>query len=123
MATAKAVLYVIVRPGTFHVTCAYMGAIGKYIQSSVFEEILLESGICASGSIAKVMQGKHYNRALCVHNVVTEALECLLMEQFETNLPAEGQDSISSPAQEPSREALSKHVTRHKVHSAGMKSS
>jgi len=39
-----------------------MGTLGKFVTGSGFEEILQESGICASGSINKVMGGKHYNQ-------------------------------------------------------------
>ena len=54
---------VIVRMGGFHTTCicAFMGALGEYVRCSGFEEILIDSGICARGSIEKVITGKHYN--------------------------------------------------------------
>ena len=41
-----------------------IGALGKYMQGSGFEDVVIESGICASGSLKKVMSGKHYNHAL-----------------------------------------------------------
>ena len=69
---------VIVRMGSFHLTCAFMGALGKKMRCSGLEEVLIESGICASGSIEQVLTGKHYNRALRVHKVVYEALERIL---------------------------------------------
>ena len=55
--------------------CSYMGAIGKMMNGSGLEEIIIESGVCASGSIAKVIAGKHYNRALRVHQLMLEACE------------------------------------------------
>ena len=55
---------------SFHLTCAFMGALGKKMRCSGFEEVLIESGICASGLIAQVLTGKHCNHALCVHKVV-----------------------------------------------------
>ena len=76
---------VIVRMGGFHLLCAYMGALGKIMKCSGFEEILIESEICASGSIEKVMNGKHYNRALRVHKIVLEALERLLLQRFQAS--------------------------------------
>ena len=33
------------------------------------EDVLIESGIVASGSVAGVLQGKHYNRAIRTHKV------------------------------------------------------
>ena len=52
---------------------------------SGFEEIVIDSGICASGSIEQVMKGKHYNRALRTHNILLEDLERLLFEVFENH--------------------------------------
>ena len=66
LATAQVFADVIVRIGGFHITCicVFMGALGKYVRCSGFEEILIDSGICARGSIEKVITGKHYNRVL-----------------------------------------------------------
>ena len=47
--------------------------------ASGFEEILIDSGICAKGSIEKVITGKLCNRAIFVHKIVAEGLECLLL--------------------------------------------
>ena len=58
---------VIIHLGGFHTMCSYMWYIGKVMTGSGFEDIVLETGICASGSIRKVISGKHYNRALHVH--------------------------------------------------------
>ena len=52
------------------------------MDGSRFNEVLLESGICTSGSINGVMKEKHYNRALRVHLAVCEASERLLLERF-----------------------------------------
>ena len=73
---------VFIRLGTFHVICAYFKAMGKVLEGSGFEEVVLESGMCASGSINGVMTGKHYNRALKIHKVYLEAMERLLMKRF-----------------------------------------
>ena len=61
-----------------------MGALGKKMRCSGLEEVLIESGICASGSIEQVLTGKHYNRALRVHKVVYEALERILLQVYES---------------------------------------
>ncbi|MES9879418.1 MAG: hypothetical protein ABW185_00870 [Sedimenticola sp.] len=74
---------VFVRMGIFHTTCSYLGALGKHMKGSGFEEIVIESGICASGSINKVITGKHYNRALRVHKTLLEGLERQLLQAFE----------------------------------------
>jgi hypothetical protein len=61
---------VIVNLGPFHVMCSFVGAIGKWMTGSGFEEMLIDSGLGASGSIAKVIDGKHFNRAFRVHQRV-----------------------------------------------------
>ena len=63
---------VIIRIGVFH----------KHMQGSGFEDVVIESGICASGSLKKVMSGKHYNRALRVHKLMLESLKRLLFRAF-----------------------------------------
>ena len=52
------------------------------MNGSGLSEIILESGICASGSLNRVMNGKHFNRALRVHKLVFEALQRLLLIRF-----------------------------------------
>ena len=73
---------VFVRLGSFHTICSFLGAIGKLMKGSGLAEIVIQSGICASGSIEQVFRGKHYNRALRVHKLMSEALERLLLIKF-----------------------------------------
>ena len=56
---------------------------GKHVKGSGFEDII-EAGVCASGSLQKVMPGKHYNCALRVHKLMLEALERLLLNVFQS---------------------------------------
>ena len=105
---------VLVRMGVFYITCSYLGALGKPLCCSGFEEILVESGICASGSINKVMSGKHYNRAMRVHKLTLEALERLLLKTFEEvhglDCASEVKDvldmAISNPSQDVVNQAM-----------------
>ena len=53
------------------------------MQSIEFEDILIHSGICASGSIEKVMSGKYYNSVMHVHKRMLQALERLFIEKYE----------------------------------------
>ena len=57
---------------------------------------LVESCICASGSLDRVMTGKHFNRALRVHKLVLEALVRLLLVRFEEVHPRDA--SLSKEA-------------------------
>jgi len=52
------------------------------VLGSGFEDVVIESGICSSGSIAQVLSGKHYNRAVRVHQLMMIAVDQLLMEHF-----------------------------------------
>ena len=101
--------------GSFHLVCAYMCALGKSIRGSGFEEILIESEICASGSIVKVITGKHYNRALRVHKLVFEALERLLYQRYEALYGALWNEDAKSIlirlAQQPCKETLDEALT------------
>ena len=60
---------VVLRMGTFHMVCAFLAAIGKRFSGAGLEDVLIESGIVATGSVSGVLQGKHYNRAIRTHKV------------------------------------------------------
>jgi hypothetical protein len=74
--------HIIVNLGAFHTMCAYMAALGKMITGSGFEDILIDSGICASGSINQVLSGKHYNRSIRVHHHMLDAISHLILDAF-----------------------------------------
>ncbi|GFR85155.1 hypothetical protein ElyMa_002435400 [Elysia marginata] len=76
---------VFIHLGAFHTTLSYLSALGKLTKGSGFDDIVVEAGICASGSIEAVLKGKHHNRAIRVHCVMLEALERLLFFSFEQN--------------------------------------
>ena len=59
-----------------------MGALGKMMTGSSFKEILIEAGVCASVSIDKVIFGKHFNRALRIHQHMLNALERNCVDEF-----------------------------------------
>ena len=76
---------IFIQLGVFHTICAYFGTIFKYMEGSGLEQIIIEANLCASGSITKVLEGKHYNRILYVLETLLEALERLLIEEFENS--------------------------------------
>ena len=61
----------VVRLGSFHTICAFFATIGKRFGDAGLPDVLMESGIVASGSVAGVIEGHHYNRAVCTHKVDT----------------------------------------------------
>ena len=78
---------VIVRMGVFYVIFSHFSTLGKLLREGGFSESVIESEICASGSIDKVMSGRHYNRALGTHKLVVEGFERLLFKRFEVQCP------------------------------------
>ena len=59
----------VVRIGSFHTICAFLAAIGKRFGDGGLSDVITESGIVGSGSVAGVLEGRHYNRAVHTHKV------------------------------------------------------
>ena len=62
---------VVLRMGSFHITCVFLAVLGKRFGDSGLADLLLESTLVGSGSLQGVLQGKHYNRAVRTHKVNT----------------------------------------------------
>ena len=88
--------------GTFHLVCAYMRVIGKKMAGSGLADVLMESGLISGGSLAGVMSGKHYDRALNCHKVMMESLERLLLQAYLESQNAD--DLFSSLSDESSKQ-------------------
>ena len=55
----------VVRIGSFRTICAFLAAIfGKRFGDAGLADVSVESGIVGSGSVAGVIEGRHYNRAV-----------------------------------------------------------
>lgn len=89
-----------------------MGALGKCIRDNGFEEILVKSKVCPSGSMEKVITCKHYNRALRVHTLV---LESLLFQAFEScdDLSKEIKAVLTRLVEDPFTETLNESLTNN----------
>jgi hypothetical protein len=83
--------------------CCYVGALGKMMEGSGCEEVILQAGICASGSIAQDMDGKHFNRAMRVHTLMLDAVQRLLLSAFmrETGRNVEADTRFKCLAESP----------------------
>ena len=98
--------------GTFHIECAFMKMLGKKMKGSGLQDILLEAGLISSGSVAGVLTGKHYDRAIYCHKVMLEALEGLLIDEFTeshlfASLSIESRTKIDTLLSQPSSSSLS----------------
>ena len=75
--------------GGFHLLMMLMGVIGNRFGDAGLKEIAVESDIVAEGSIDKVLSGKHYNRAVRLHKITYEGMMQVLVDEYESSLPAE----------------------------------
>ena len=61
---------IVLRMGSFHITCVFLSVIGKCFRDGGLRDLLLESTLVGSGFLNGVLEGKHYNRALRTHKVI-----------------------------------------------------
>ena len=55
---------------------------GMWVESSRFEDVIFQLGICSSGSLNGVIKGTQYNRPWFVHSIFLKALEQLPLTRF-----------------------------------------
>ncbi|CAB4039093.1 Hypothetical predicted protein [Paramuricea clavata] len=78
---------IIIHLGDFHAMIAFFDVSGCLVSGSGFKDILFQSGLCSSESIAGLLSGKHYNRNWLLHEAFSEALERLFEEQYIPEVP------------------------------------
>ena len=74
---------IVLRMGVFHTICTMLAVIGKRFGDAGLRDLSVESGVITDGSIAGVLDGKKYNRAIRLHTLVYEALLRLAWSGFE----------------------------------------
>lgn len=79
----------ILRLGGFHILLSFLAVIGKRMEHSGLEDILIESGVFAEGSVAAIMNGRAYNRAVRAHKLAYEALQRLQLENLDGQMDEE----------------------------------
>ena len=85
---------VILRMGGFHIALNYLSLLGKVHNDLGQEDLLIESGVYASGATSALLAGKQYNRGVRAHKLTREALfrlqwrtfVCWLSEQDDSEL-------------------------------------
>ncbi|CAB3980355.1 Hypothetical predicted protein [Paramuricea clavata] len=75
---------------------SYLGILGKRFGIAAFQDIVVEAGIVAVGSINGVLSGKHYNRAISAHKLISEALERMRFKTFVDSLAEEEGECVTS---------------------------
>jgi len=63
----------------FHTISTLLSIIGKRFQDAGLRDVCVESGVIADGSIAGVMEGRKYNRAVRLYKLFYEALMMFLL--------------------------------------------
>ena len=56
--------------------------VGKRFQDNGFKDIIVEAGIVAQGSVAGILVGHQYNRAVRTHKRMYEAFICIAFKEF-----------------------------------------
>ena len=74
---------IVLRMGVFHTICIMLAVIGKRFGDAELRDLSVESGVIADCSIAGVLDGKKYNRAIRLHKLVYEAPLRLAWSGFE----------------------------------------
>ena len=72
----------ILRLGIFHTICNLMSIIGRCFEDAGLNDLSIESGVIAEGSIQNVLTGKMYNQGVRVHKCIYKALIRLARKQF-----------------------------------------
>ena len=73
---------IVSRMGVFHTACTMLSIIGKRFQDAGLRDLCVESGVIAEGSVAGVLDGRRYNRAVRLHKLMYEALMRLVWQGF-----------------------------------------
>ena len=73
---------IIIHLGDFHAMVTFFSVIGKFVSGSGFEEVIFQTDLCSSGSTKGIISGKQYNRCWMTHEVFSEALERLFLQQY-----------------------------------------
>ena len=68
---------VVLRLGAFQICNTFLAVLGKRFGEAGLQDLLVESGVVAAGSVQAVLDGRHYNRGIRAHKLVWEALSRL----------------------------------------------
>ena len=81
----------IFRLGELHILFAFLKVIGKCIQGSGIDLVLIEAGIYGTTTLGEILEGKHMKRATEAHMVIYLLLCRFYLEQFFQKHPEASQ--------------------------------
>jgi hypothetical protein len=79
------------RLGELHIVFAVLKVIGKYIQGSGIDQVLIEAGIYSTTTLGQILEGKHMKRAMEAHMVIYLSVCKIYLEQFFKKHPEASQ--------------------------------
>ena len=71
--------------GSFHIEMSFMSIIYKRLKESNIEDLPVETGIIAQGSVVQVLRGGHYNRATRLYKLFYETMLRILRNHGQKN--------------------------------------
>lgn len=74
----------VIMMGGFHLLVMLLGIIATRFGYASLQELAVQSEVVAEGSIDKVLIGKQYNRAVCLHKLKYKVLMRLILKEFES---------------------------------------
>lgn len=87
----------VIRLGGFHTALNFLRCIGQHFTDSGLKDIWIESDLYNECTAAKILEGKHWNRAIRAHKLTFEALwRCLWPRFLEWQPP--NTPSVREPA-------------------------
>ena len=78
----------------FHLQCVMIVCIYLRHKGSEFEEVLVQAGVIAAGSVTQALMGKHFRRGLRCIMLFYEALICKFLKENPLNLNEEMREKL-----------------------------
>ena len=86
---------VILRMGGFHILMNFWGSIGRLMNGTGLEQLMIDGEVCQPGTAKKIMAGNDYYQMVYAHSLVETAVYARLWETFENWLVSDNSDDIS----------------------------
>ena len=68
--------------GGFHTEGSYINDLGKRYACSGLQELAIASGAVSEGSACRACLGKHYNRGMRIHKLMSNAIFRMLIQKY-----------------------------------------
>lgn len=79
-------LEIILSRGVFHTLCTLLRILGKRFADAGLQDLPVEAGVVAQGSVSRVLEGRHYNRGIRVHISLSLKHSCVLLVYSFANM-------------------------------------